>query len=75
MNRFWSNVEGYQGELLILVRANSIDSFKDGNGSKDWVFSILTGQGIENQGKFYGNSGYLFAVNPIFRVFTPSGMS
>ena len=48
LSRFWSNVEGYHGPLLILLAASSTDSSRDNSGCKQWVIGILTEQGFEN---------------------------
>lgn len=74
LNRFWSNVEGYHGPILILVSAMSIDSGQNNSNAKRWVVGILTEQGFENKESFYGNSGFLYAISPIFRPLSPAGM-
>ncbi|XP_022769137.1 uncharacterized protein LOC111312793 [Durio zibethinus] len=73
LNRFWSNVEGYHGPLLILISANSEDVHQDNSKTKKWIIGALTQQGFENRDKFYGSSGNLYAISPIFHVFSPSG--
>ncbi|XP_039053306.1 uncharacterized protein LOC120195309 isoform X2 [Hibiscus syriacus] len=73
LNRFWSNVEGYHGPLLILISANSEDANQDNNKSRKWIVGALTQQGFENKDTFYGSSGDLYAISPIFHVFSPSG--
>lgn len=73
LNRFWSNVEGYNGSVLILISASSTVPGECNNGGRTWVIGILTEQGFENRKTFYGDSGYLYAISPIFRVFSPSG--
>lgn len=70
LNRFWSNVEGYQGPLLILISATS----GDGSANKrNWIVGALTHQGFENRDLFYGSSGSLYAVSPVFHVYPPTG--
>ncbi|ONK80195.1 uncharacterized protein A4U43_C01F14950 [Asparagus officinalis] len=73
LNRFWSNVEGYHGPVLVLVSASSVDTSQSDSIIKRWVIGVLTGQGFENRETFYGNSGHLYAINPVFRVISPSG--
>ncbi|OVA12852.1 TLDc [Macleaya cordata] len=73
LNRFWSSVDGYHGPLLVLVSASSIESSEGDSSAGRWVIAVLTGQGCENKDVFYGSSGYLYAISPIFHVFSPSG--
>ncbi|MBA0705877.1 hypothetical protein Golax_018029 [Gossypium laxum] len=73
LNRFWSNVEGYHGPLLVLISANSEDAYQDNNKARKWIIGALTQQGFENKDTFYGSSGNLYAISPIFHVFSPSG--
>ncbi|XP_059279013.1 uncharacterized protein LOC132033145 [Lycium ferocissimum] len=68
LNRFWSNVEGYNGPLLILISAHEVN-----NDAKRWIIGVLIEQGLENHDKFYGTSGSLYSISPVFNVFTPSG--
>lgn len=72
MNRFWANVEGYNGPLLILVSASSGVDDSDSSVGR-WVIGVLTEQGLQNKDVFYGSSGYLYAISPIFHVFSPHG--
>lgn len=76
LNRFWSNVEGYKGPLLILVTASSGDadeSHESSSTNRKWVLGALTDQGLENKDIFYGNSGCLYSISPVFHAFPPSG--
>ncbi|KAL4309693.1 hypothetical protein GQ457_01G009310 [Hibiscus cannabinus] len=73
LNRFWSNVEGYHGPLLILISANSEEAYQDNSKSRKWIVGALTQQGFENKDTYYGSSGNLYAISPIFHVFSPSG--
>ncbi|CAI0435318.1 unnamed protein product [Linum tenue] len=73
LNRFWSNVEGYHGPLLILVSATSGDTHGDNSTAKKWTIGALTQQGLENKESFYGTSATLYAICPVFHVFPPSG--
>ncbi|XP_042472297.1 uncharacterized protein LOC122054949 [Zingiber officinale] len=72
LSRFWSNVEGYNSSLFVLVSASSEDSTEH-NNPRRWIIGISTAQGFENKDSFFGSSGNLYAINPIFRVFPPSG--
>lgn len=74
LNRFWSNVEGYHGPVLILISAISEDSHQDCSKTKKWIIGALTQHGFENKDTFYGSSGNLYAISPIFHSFSPSGM-
>ncbi|GKV17877.1 hypothetical protein SLEP1_g28332 [Rubroshorea leprosula] len=73
LNRFWSNIEGYHGPLLLLVSASSEDANEDAGKVRRWIIGALTQQGFENRDTFYGSSGSLFAISPIFHAFSPSG--
>lgn len=73
LNRFWSNIEGYHGPLLILVSATCGDTHKDSTNVKKWIFAALTQQGFENRDTFYGSSGNLYAICPVFHTLSPSG--
>ncbi|XP_021692693.2 uncharacterized protein LOC110673800 isoform X2 [Hevea brasiliensis] len=73
LNRFWSNIEGYLGPLLFLVSATSGDVHGDSTSVRKWIIGALTQQGFENKDMFYGSSGSLYAISPIFHVFSPSG--
>ncbi|EOY14970.1 hypothetical protein QUC31_000308 [Theobroma cacao] len=73
LNRFWSNVEGYHGPLLILISASSEDSHQDSSNARKWTIGVLTQQGFENRDSFYGSSGNLYAISPIFHVYSSSG--
>ncbi|KAF5739352.1 hypothetical protein HS088_TW12G00557 [Tripterygium wilfordii] len=73
LNRFWSNIEGYHGPLLTLVSATSKDANEDNSCSKSWIIGALTQQGFENKDNFYGSSGKLYAISPVFHAISPSG--
>ncbi|KZV20147.1 hypothetical protein F511_01004 [Dorcoceras hygrometricum] len=68
LNRFWSNVEGYNGPLLMLISA-----CEDANRAGSWIIGALTNQGFENKETFYGNSGSLYTLSPVFQSLTSSG--
>ena len=74
LSRFWSNVEGYNGPLIVLISASSAESSEVDRSSRGWVIGVLITQGFENRETFFGSSGYLFAISPIFHLFPPSGM-
>ncbi|KAK2660691.1 hypothetical protein Ddye_007224 [Dipteronia dyeriana] len=73
LNRFWSNVEGYHGPLLILISANSGDGHEGDTSVRKWIIGALTQQGFENKDDFYGSSGTLYAISPVFHAFSASG--
>ncbi|KAJ0085068.1 hypothetical protein Patl1_09279 [Pistacia atlantica] len=52
LNRFWSNIEGYHGPLLILVSANSGDAHGGDASDRKWIIGALTEQGFENRDVF-----------------------
>lgn len=72
LNRFWSRVEGYHGPLLVLVAASSGND--EGNSAiKKFVIGAQTNEGLENKDIFYGTTGCLYSLNPVFHVFPPTG--
>ncbi|XP_072974503.1 uncharacterized protein [Typha angustifolia] len=73
LSRFWSNVEGYNGSLIILLSAKSADAHESDPSAGRWVIGILTEQGFENKDTYFGRTGYLYAIDPIFHVRSPSG--
>lgn len=73
LNRFWSNVEGYNGPLLVLIAASSGDGLEDHVDVKKWMISALTQQGFENKDTYYGNSCTLYTISPVFQMLSPSG--
>lgn len=68
LNRFWSNVDGYNGPLLVLISA-----CEDVSSARRWIIGALTHQGFENKELFYGNSGSLYTLSPVFHSLTSSG--
>ncbi|KMS99635.1 hypothetical protein BVRB_1g022040 [Beta vulgaris subsp. vulgaris] len=70
LNRFWSNVDGYHGPLLLLLSATSGESSES---SRKWIIGALTQQGFENRDAFYGSGGCLYSIFPVFHVFSASG--
>ncbi|TKY73861.1 TLD domain-containing protein 1 [Spatholobus suberectus] len=73
LGRFWSHVEGYKGPLLILIAASSGDAHEGNSIDRKWVIGVLTDQGFENKDIFYGNSGCLYSIGPVFHAFPPTG--
>ncbi|XP_008221301.1 PREDICTED: uncharacterized protein LOC103321278 [Prunus mume] len=73
LNRFWSNIEGYQGPLLMLFSATSGDASDSRANERKWTVGALTNQGFENKDLFYGSSGNLYAISPVFHVYPPTG--
>lgn len=73
LNRFWSHVEGYKGPLLILIAASSGNAREGSSTDRKWVIGALTSQGLENKDIFYGASGCLYSISPVFHAFPPSG--
>ncbi|KAL2894772.1 TLD domain-containing protein 1 [Bienertia sinuspersici] len=71
MNRFWSNVEGYHGPMLLLISATSGESSET---SRKWILGALTQQGFENKDIFYGSGGCLYSMFPAFNIFSASGI-
>ncbi|KAL2241974.1 uncharacterized protein LOC105159329 isoform X2 [Sesamum indicum] len=68
LNRFWSNIEGYNGPLLLLIAA-----CEEENKTRRWIIGALTHQGFENKELFYGTSGNLYALSPVFHALLSSG--
>ncbi|KAF3968083.1 hypothetical protein CMV_007990 [Castanea mollissima] len=73
LNRFWSNIGGYKGPLLMLVSASKEDAHGGSTNAKKWIIGALTENGFENKDLFYGNSGSLYAISPVFHVFPSAG--
>ena len=76
----WTSLEGYNGPVFLLISAlspNSNDSnINNNNSSNDgnkWIIGVLTEQGFENKDTYFGNAAYLYALDPIFHSFSPSG--
>ncbi|XP_038898639.1 uncharacterized protein LOC120086186 [Benincasa hispida] len=73
LNRFWSNVEGYQGPLFVVVHAVSGDTRDGCTNELKWTVGVLTFQGFENRDLFYGSRGNIYALSPVFDVYSPTG--
>lgn len=74
MNRFWSNIEGYRGPLLMLVSASTGDAHEGSTNVRKWIIGAIMQNGFENKDLFYGSSGSLYAISPVFHVFSSTGM-
>ncbi|XP_057766073.1 uncharacterized protein LOC130986631 isoform X2 [Salvia miltiorrhiza] len=68
LNRFWSRVGGYNGPSLILISACEQKS-----NARPWIIGALTDEGFENKDIYYGTSGSLYAISPVFHAFLSSG--
>ncbi|KAL0553390.1 hypothetical protein IC582_007284 [Cucumis melo] len=73
LNRFWSNIEGYQGPLFVVVHAASGDTHDDSTNELKWTVGVLTFQGFENRDLFYGSGGNIYALRPVFHVYSATG--
>ncbi|WJX34624.1 hypothetical protein P8452_22723 [Trifolium repens] len=73
LNRFWSHVEGYHGPLLILIAASSGNDHEGNSAIRKFILGALTNEGLENKDIFYGTTGCLYSLSPVFHVFPPSG--
>jgi len=60
--------------MLILISATSGDASEDSTNCRKWIVGALTHQGFENRDIFYGTSGTLYAISPVFHMYSPSGM-
>lgn len=70
MNRFWSNVEGYEGPMLMLISASSQCDNAGSAIERKWTIGAMTGHCFENRDAFYGNSGHLYALSPVFHSYS-----
>ncbi|XP_047975574.1 uncharacterized protein LOC125218025 [Salvia hispanica] len=68
LNRFWSRVEGYNGPTVMLISAR-----EQKTNARPWIIGALTNGGFENKDIYYGNSGSLYALSPVFHAFLSSG--
>ncbi|XP_078448351.1 TLD-domain containing nucleolar protein [Wolffia australiana] len=73
LSRFWSNVEGYHGPILLLLSIRPPEPTNPEGSQSKHIIGILTAQGFENRDVFYGDHGYLYSLSPVFRIFSPSG--
>lgn len=58
----------------MLVSGYSGDSHEANNRDKKWVIGVLIQQGFESRDHFYGSTGNLYAVDPLFNAYLPSGI-
>ncbi|XP_041024746.1 uncharacterized protein LOC121265253 [Juglans microcarpa x Juglans regia] len=73
LNRFWSNIEGYKGPVLMLISASSGDANESGTNLRKWIVGALMQNGFQNGDLFYGSSGCLYAISPVFHVLSSTG--
>uniref|UniRef100_A0A1J3FQE5 TLDc domain-containing protein n=1 Tax=Noccaea caerulescens TaxID=107243 RepID=A0A1J3FQE5_NOCCA len=73
MNRLWSNVQGYHAPVLVMVSAISAEDYEGHLTERKWVIGAILQQGFENKDTFYGSSGTLFSISPVFHAFSSSG--
>ncbi|VVB09255.1 unnamed protein product [Arabis nemorensis] len=73
MNRLWSNVEGYHAPILVIVSASCGVDHEGTSIERKWVIGAILQQGFENRDMFYGSSGNLFSISPVFHAFSSSG--
>ncbi|CAN8273130.1 unnamed protein product [Cochlearia groenlandica] len=73
MNRLWSNVEGYHAPILLIVSASCEVDHEGTSKERKWVIGAVLQQGFENKDAFYGSSGSLFSISPVFHAFSSSG--
>lgn len=60
--------------MLMLVSGYSGDSHEANTRDKKWVIGVLLQQGLESGDHFYGSPGNLYAVDPLFHAYLPSGI-
>ncbi|KAG7543898.1 TLDc domain [Arabidopsis thaliana x Arabidopsis arenosa] len=73
MNRLWSNVEGYHAPILVIISANCEVEHEGTSSERKWVIGAILQHGFENRDAFYGSSGNLFSISPVFHAFSSSG--
>lgn len=59
--------------MLLVLSAKPADAADGESSQGKYVMGILTAQGFENGDAFYGEPGYLYALSPVFRIFSSSG--
>lgn len=57
----------------MLIAASSGEAREGSTDVEKWVVGALTNQGFENKDTFYGTSGTLYALSPVFHTFSSSG--
>ncbi|CAG7906455.1 hypothetical protein HID58_014992 [Brassica napus] len=73
MNRLWDNVQGYHAPILLLVSASGGVEQEGSSSERKWVIGAILQQGFQNRDTFYGSSGNLFSISPVFHAFSSSG--
>ncbi|KFK33195.1 hypothetical protein AALP_AA6G342400 [Arabis alpina] len=73
MNRLWSNVEGYHAPVLVIVSASCGVDHEGTSVERKWIIGAILQHGFENRDMFYGSSGNLFSISPVFHAFSSSG--
>ena len=58
----------------MLVSASKEDARGGSTNVKKWIIGALTENGFENKDLFYGSSGSLYAISPVFNVFPSAGI-
>lgn len=75
MNRLWSNVEGYHAPILVIISASCEVEHEGTSSERKWVIGAMLQHGFENRDAFYGSSGNLFSISPVFHAFSSSGIA
>ena len=58
----------------MLVSASKEDAHEGSTDVKKWIIDALKENGFENKDLFYGSSGSLYAISPVFNVFPSAGI-
>ncbi|KAH7280804.1 hypothetical protein KP509_36G015100 [Ceratopteris richardii] len=78
MNRFWVQMEGYNGAVLILIQGYTLNT-SENNVSTDsaeekWLLGAIVSDGFVNKNGFYGDRNCcIFSLQPVTHPFRPSG--
>lgn len=59
--------------MFVVVHAVSVDTHDDRTNELKWTVGVLTFQGFENRDLFYGSGGNIYALSPVFHVYSASG--
>lgn len=75
MNRFWVNVEGYQGAALFLIQGStSEETTAKSSETKTWLVGAFIKDGFESKLGYYGSKGCcIYALDPLIQVFRSTG--
>lgn len=57
----------------MLIASSSGDAQEGTTDGEKSIVGALTNQGFENKDTFYGTSGSLYALSPVFHAFSSSG--